>query len=139
MYNHVLILRKKQYQLITIGLMVVTYGMYGLHWQKNLMLLLKKLKLKASFGMNYLQFYELLSFISERRLNIILKNEPLYSFNKWCLGIKHCYFDLRQIQRVLKCFINDAKQNSIYDFICPKNEAELLFNKITTILNENKY
>lgn len=86
--------------------------------------------LKASFGMNYFQFYEFISFIAERRINSVINNVPVKSFDKWCLGNNHCLFDLRQIRIVLKYLINDAEDKSICTLLWTGDEAVQLLDKI---------
>lgn len=39
--------------------------------------------LKTSFGIDYLQFYEFLSFIAESRLNFVMNKVSIKNFNKW--------------------------------------------------------
>ena len=95
--------------------------------------------LKASFGINYFQFYEFLSFIAETRLNSVINSVPVKSFEKWYLGINHCLFDLRQIKVVLKSFVEDTTQKGINTFLWKDNEAQDLLDKINTKINEDNF
>ncbi|XP_023247749.1 jmjC domain-containing protein 4-like [Copidosoma floridanum] len=92
--------------------------------------------LKADFGMNYFQFYEFLSFIAEKRLNSVINNVPIKSFKQWNLGRKHCLFDLRQIEIVLENFIEDSSEKEISSMLWKNNEAQLLENRIKSVINQ---
>lgn len=92
--------------------------------------------LKASFGMNYLQFYELISFIANRRLDSVINNVPEKSFDKWYLGKNHCFFDLRRIKIVLKSLIENTSEKNINCLLWKQNEPQQLLNKITETVND---
>ena len=94
-----------------------------------------QLMLKASFGMNYIQFYEILSFIAENRLNSVINSVPIKNFGKWHLGKNHCLFDLRQIKIVLESLIDDASEKGISTLLWKQEEAQLLLDKIIAKIN----
>lgn len=91
--------------------------------------------LKASFGMNYLQFYELLSFIADSRLNSVINNVPEKNFDKWYIGRNHCLFDLQRIKVVLKSFMENTSEKNINSLFWKKNEIQLLLDRINVTLN----
>lgn len=91
-----------------------------------------QLMLKTLYGMDYIQFYDFLSFIATKRLEQIIKKEPIISFKKWYLGINHCLFDLRQIKAVLEDFIKDTKEKSILIYL--NDKAQELLCKINGVL-----
>jgi hypothetical protein len=94
-----------------------------------------QIMLKASFGMNYIQFYEFLSFIAEKRLNSVIHNVPAKSFNKWHLGRNHCLFDISQIKYVLESLMKDAIEKGINTFLWKENEIQVLLDKISLKIN----
>lgn len=95
-----------------------------------------QIMLKASFGMNYLQFYEFLSFIAKKRLNSVINSVPVKSFETWLLGENHCLFDLRQIKVVLKSLIDDASDKGIHTLLWKDGEAQSLLDRINTKLKQ---
>ncbi|XP_057324903.1 2-oxoglutarate and iron-dependent oxygenase JMJD4-like isoform X1 [Microplitis mediator] len=90
--------------------------------------------LKASHGMDYLQFYEFLSFIIKKRLNSISSNKPCTNFDTWEFGLNHVLFDLKQAKCVLNCLIIDSRDNNIYDIVFRDNRPENLIQRIDAIL-----
>jgi len=93
-----------------------------------------QLMLKASYGMDYKQFLEFISFIAKNRLHTMIKKSQVISFNKYCFGRNHCLFDLRTLRNVLEDIITDAQNLSVYDLICAKDEAHVLLKNITSFL-----
>ena len=93
-----------------------------------------QLMLKASYGMNYVQFYDFLSFIAKKRINSLIHKIPSVSFNKWILGKNHNVFDLLKIEIVLQNFVQDTKEKCIFNLIWSNCEIESLLNEISSIL-----
>ena len=90
-----------------------------------------QLMLKASYGMDYSDFYKFLSFIVKKRLKA-LKNQDssLESFGKWKIGPRHCLFDINRAKIVLKYLIDDTKEKNIHDIIFPDNNIHDLITEI---------
>lgn len=93
-----------------------------------------QLMLKASYGMDYKQFLQFISFIAKNRLHAMIKKSQVISFNKYYFGRNHCLFDLQTLKDVLEDFITDARDLSVYDLICENNEAHVLLRSITAFL-----
>lgn len=91
-----------------------------------------QLMLKASYGMNYSQFFHFLSFIAERRINALNHKITNVSFDIWILGENHCLFDLRQIKIVLEHLTKDANDKGIYNLLWKNNEVENLLKNIVS-------
>ncbi|XP_015515621.2 2-oxoglutarate and iron-dependent oxygenase JMJD4 [Neodiprion pinetum] len=96
-----------------------------------------QLMLKASHGMDYVQFYKFLSFLSKKRMALIMKDTPVISFHTWYLGRNHCFYDLKQIRLVLDDMIRDVEEKCIHSLIFSENEARFLVDEINKILAVN--
>lgn len=97
-----------------------------------------QLMLKASYGMNYSQFFDFLFFIAEKRINSLNHDIPTLSFDIWTLGKNHCLFDLRQIKIVLENLIQDANDKGIYNLLWKDNEVEIFLKNIYSVLETCK-
>ena len=97
-----------------------------------------QMMLKASYGINYAQFYDFLSFIAEKRINFLIYKTQNLSFDTWMLGKNHNLFDLRQIQIILQNFVKDTEDKSIFNLIWSNNEVKLLLDKIDLVLQTCK-
>ncbi|XP_043476912.1 2-oxoglutarate and iron-dependent oxygenase JMJD4 [Leptopilina heterotoma] len=97
-----------------------------------------QLMLKASYGMNYSQFFHFLSFIAERRIKSLNHEIFNISFDSWILGKNHSLFDLRQIKIVLEHLTKDANEKGIYNFLWQNNEVENLLKNIYSVLETCK-
>ncbi|XP_066596398.1 2-oxoglutarate and iron-dependent oxygenase JMJD4 [Prorops nasuta] len=93
-----------------------------------------QLMLKTSYGMDYIQFYDFLSFIAKRRLNSIVEGNPIISFKNYKLGANQSMFDLRSLKTVLEDFIAEVQDKSLYSLICKSNELHDLLKSVTSIL-----
>lgn len=93
-----------------------------------------QLMLKISYGMDYKQFLEFISFIAKNRLHAMIKKSQVVSFNKYRFGRNHCLFDLRALKTILEDIITDAQNLSIYNLMCENNEARVLLKDITLFL-----
>ncbi|XP_020279195.1 jmjC domain-containing protein 4 [Pseudomyrmex gracilis] len=96
-----------------------------------------QLMLKTSYGMDYKQFFELISFIAKNRLHAMIKKSQVVSFNKYCFGRNHCLFDLQALKNVLENIIADARDLSVYDLMCENDEACVLLKNITSFLESS--
>lgn len=95
-----------------------------------------QLILKSTHGMDYILFFDFITFIAKQRLDMILKKDEVISFNHFTLGTNHCIFDLNSIRLVLIDFIRDAEEKSIYDLICENKAAHKLLRKIVLLLQK---
>lgn len=93
-----------------------------------------QLMLKTSYGMDYKQFFEFISFIAKNRLHVMMKRSKIVSFNKYHLGRNHCLFDLQALKKVLEDIIRDAQDLSVYNLMCENDEARVLSRNITSFL-----
>lgn len=93
-----------------------------------------QLLLKASHGMDYIQFYQFLTFIIERRLEGLRSRKSCVTFDTWQLGINHMLFDVDRAKSVLISLIKDAKEKNICDIIFCDGKVELLIQRIETTL-----
>lgn len=96
-----------------------------------------QLMLKASYGMDYKQFLQFISFIAKNRLHAMLKKDQVISFHKYCFGYNHCLFDLRVLKNVLDDIITDAQDLSVYNLMCENDEARFLLKTITSFLESS--
>ncbi|XP_053677723.1 2-oxoglutarate and iron-dependent oxygenase JMJD4 homolog [Anopheles nili] len=60
-----------------------------------------QLMLKASFGMDYTDFFSILSYICDKRLCNLHEGKNLEQFDKYVLGKRHLFFDLIAIHKLL--------------------------------------
>ncbi|CAH0557537.1 unnamed protein product [Brassicogethes aeneus] len=60
--------------------------------------------LKASFGMDYLRFYDMLKYVASKRILALRSKEKITLFNGHIVGVNHMIFDLQAIQQVLSLF-----------------------------------
>lgn len=93
-----------------------------------------QLMLKASYGMDYKQFFEFILFIAKNRLHAMLKKNQVISFRKYCFGYNHYLFDLRALKHILDDIITDAQDLSVYNLMCKNDEALLLLRAISSFL-----
>ncbi|XP_012262571.2 2-oxoglutarate and iron-dependent oxygenase JMJD4 isoform X1 [Athalia rosae] len=93
--------------------------------------------LKASHGINYVQFYKFLCFLAKKRIASIKEMSPMLSFGRWHLGRNHCLYDLKQIMLVLTDMINDVHEKGIHSLVFPKADASSLVDEIGQLLPES--
>ncbi|XP_077260757.1 jumonji domain containing 4 [Temnothorax americanus] len=96
-----------------------------------------QLMLKTSYGMDYKQFLEFISFIAKNRLHAMLKKGQVISFNKYRFGRNHCLFDLRTLKTILEDIITDAQDLSVYSLMCENDEARVLLKNIASFLESS--
>lgn len=102
------------------------------NWNKHCQLMLK-----ASYGMDYKQFLEFISFIAKSRLHAMLKKNQVISFRKYHFGHNHCLFDLRTLKNILEDIITDAQDLSVYNLMCENDEARLLLKTVNSFLESS--
>lgn len=78
--------------------------------------------LKASFGMNFKDFLDLLEHISDKRIKLLKDEKSFKFFNDFHLNQNHIIFDLKSIKNVLTDFLT-------------KN-LKVLNNRVLNILNK---
>lgn len=93
-----------------------------------------QLLLKASNGINYIEFYKFLYFILTKRIDSLNNNKPCYSFDNFTLGYNHCIFDIKSAKYVLDNFIEDVNDKNIFDIVIYDNNVDELIEKINDIL-----
>lgn len=94
-----------------------------------------QLMLKASYGINYIQFYSFLSYLAHKRIAFIVENEPVISFEKWYLGRNHSVYDLKRIKIVLDDLINETCDKRIDSIVFLNKNPRSLVRQINEILN----
>ena len=87
--------------------------------------------LRASHGMNFDDFFQLLKIVAERRINFLSSHaSDVIAFDGWALGRQHAAFDLRQIQNQLEIL------NSFSEFHSLSKQIELLLHEIVKVLDK---
>lgn len=72
--------------------------------------------LKASFGMDFLTFYDLVKYIAIKRIDFIEKNEEIRLPDNRKLGKNHANFDLRVICIILELLLQHDDTCQLKDF-----------------------
>lgn len=83
--------------------------------------------LRATHGMNYEEFYDLLKCVAEPRMVQVTGGDKLVMYGGWELGIKHAYWDLKQISSSLDSFLNDPNV-SLLSWVSEKEPRKLKEN-----------
>lgn len=65
-----------------------------------------QLILKSSFGMNFQEFYEIISYIADKRIQSFENKSNIISFKVFLFGGNHILFDLKAIAD-LCCYLSD--------------------------------
>ena len=66
--------------------------------------------LRASYGMNYIDFLDLVTYILQRRLAMITGEQEAVSFDGCSLGVMHCRYDIARAMEVLQTLHCDFTQ-----------------------------
>lgn len=69
--------------------------------------------LKASFGMNYSDFFDLLKYVSDRRIEFFNESKAVVIFDAYELGEQHILFDLKCILKVLYAMQTESAMKDI--------------------------
>lgn len=93
-----------------------------------------QIMLKASFGMNYEDFYYFLMFISKRRLECIEQNKPLPVLGDWIIGRNHILFDLKQIYKILTTFFSNPSVKELKFLSSLNEDPNISLEKINKVL-----
>jgi hypothetical protein len=87
--------------------------------------------LRASHGMNFNDFFQLLKIVAERRINFLSSHaSDNIAFDGWILGRQHAAFDLRQIRNQLEIL------NSFSEFHFLSKQIEHLLHEIVKVLDK---
>lgn len=65
--------------------------------------------LKASFGMNFKDFLDLIEYIADRRIKLLNGEKSIKFFKDFELSRNHLIFDLKSIENVLTDFLAKNK------------------------------
>ena len=66
--------------------------------------------LRASYGMNYIDFLDLLTNILQSRLAMLEGTRGAVSFDGRSLGVNHCQYDIARVREVLQTLLSDFTQ-----------------------------
>lgn len=86
-----------------------------------------QLMLRATHGLSYEEFYDLLQCIAQPRIMYIKGDCPVKMYGNWILGHNHAVWDLKQISKTLKHFLVD-KNLTYLPWVGTKNPFGLLEN-----------
>lgn len=64
--------------------------------------------LKASYGLDFVKFYQFLKYIAVKRINLLEDNVKIISFDRHELGRTHALFDLESIKCVLQLLVDNS-------------------------------
>lgn len=92
--------------------------------------------LQASYGMNFIGFYNLLHFIAFRRIKLMKENVEIDLPNNRKLGKVHAVFDLNSVQNVLKLITNHSDFNTLSQFDDLETHPTVLLKNINDILSD---
>lgn len=84
-----------------------------------------QLILKSSFGMNFQEFYEIISYIADKRIQSLVNNFNIISFNAYLFGNNHISFDLNTIADLCRNLKDNAvikKYYTLHDHIIKLEE-----------------
>ncbi|XP_055634548.1 2-oxoglutarate and iron-dependent oxygenase JMJD4 homolog [Toxorhynchites rutilus septentrionalis] len=85
--------------------------------------------LKASHGMNFEDFLDVLSYVCDKRASAYVNNGKLLQFQKYSLGRNHIRFDLEAIRNVLSLMTNSRDAlDKLHLLIRIENYIELINN-----------
>lgn len=88
--------------------------------------------LEALFGINYNKFYTFLEFIANRRLTVLKTGKKTVLYHGHIIGINHAVFDLNQICKVLREFLNCDHVNKSEYF----HKAQSLLHEVFDIIKK---
>lgn len=92
-----------------------------------------QLMLKASFGMDFQEFYKFIAYIAKKRINFLKLGEVVYLPEGRTLGRNHAVFDLCCIYHVvnmLEAHEDMQKLNCFQQILSLKNEIELTIKDV---------
>lgn len=89
--------------------------------------------LRASFGLDFLKFYEFLKYITLKRIYYFEKDIKIVSFGKYELEKNHAIFDLEAIKNTLVLFLNNSASQTLNI-----GNSENLLGMIEKCIDKNK-
>ncbi|XP_063236248.1 2-oxoglutarate and iron-dependent oxygenase JMJD4 isoform X2 [Bacillus rossius redtenbacheri] len=95
--------------------------------------------LRATYGINYREFFSFLHFIAKERLRFIEEDKQISLFGDWLLGKHHAVFDLKQLKKVLDMLIRDSDAKALASFEKQIYEALNLSSQIELAVLKIKY
>lgn len=101
------------------------------HWNEHCQLMLR-----ATFGINYEEFYYFLYFIGRIRLDSLKSNRPLILYGDWKLARNHIVFDLRQLVKVFTSVITDSDVINLTFFSTLGNGPEEFVREIQSYISQ---
>lgn len=69
--------------------------------------------LKSCFGINYREFYNLVKFILDKRLNAIEKSKEIILFDKFKLGVSHLLYEIKVLQETVKKIFENSDMSKL--------------------------
>lgn len=93
-----------------------------------------QLMLKASFGLNFKEYFEFMLYIAMKRIHSLKKEEDIKLFEKYSLGRNHTEYDLRSIKYTLVALINHCDTKELGCFQNLQRPPEYLLQVIDDIL-----
>jgi hypothetical protein len=91
-----------------------------------------QLMLKSYYGMNFLEFFQIIQHIGEKRLERLRTGNNFLVFNKFHFGTNMIEFDLRQIEEVLQLMIG---KDGLLEQLEIKDISVELINNIQSLIN----
>ncbi|XP_076063690.1 jumonji domain containing 4 [Oratosquilla oratoria] len=93
-----------------------------------------QLLLKATHGMDFIEFYLFVRTIARRRLQHICDCKQVESVDGWCVGPTHAAYDLYQIKWCLEQLVEDKRYDSISSFEEMEDHPKHLLDDIIKVL-----
>lgn len=93
-----------------------------------------QIMLKASFNMNFEEFYNLVTYIARKRIELCLTNKTITLFNNRILGRNHAIFDLHSIKTVVELLNNYEDIQNLTYFKSLKVTPSSLLQEINELL-----
>ncbi|XP_067001923.2 2-oxoglutarate and iron-dependent oxygenase JMJD4 isoform X3 [Anabrus simplex] len=100
-------------------------------WEEHCQLILR-----ASYGIDYEEFYTFLHCIVTKRLDYFLHEKPVMLFGGWLLGKEHILFDIKQLQKVLQLFLTDSDTIKLKFFKNLGSDHENLIEEIDSVISK---
>ncbi|XP_075211935.1 jumonji domain containing 4 [Lycorma delicatula] len=93
-----------------------------------------QIMMKASFGIDYQEFYDFIKFIADKRMSLINNNKKLVLYGGWELGFFHAVFDLSKIKEILCDIILNDDMKHLSSFQGDFDKIQLLIENINSIV-----
>ncbi|XP_049856780.1 2-oxoglutarate and iron-dependent oxygenase JMJD4 [Schistocerca gregaria] len=92
-----------------------------------------QIMLRASFGLDYEEFYRFLLHISKKRIDSLHGKDDLIVYGNWRIGRNHIVFDLLKINEVLNLFLSDTDCEIVLKELDVQKPKDLL-SEINSVL-----